>query len=39
MNTRDLPFLTTPGGTSWALALAVAASAASYWLLRRMRAS
>jgi zinc transporter len=38
MNTKDLPFLETPGGTWWALSVAVAASALSYWLLRRMRA-
>jgi zinc transporter len=38
MNTKDLPFLETPGGTWWAFAIAVAASAFSYWLLRRMRA-
>jgi zinc transporter len=38
MNTKDLPFLNTPGGTWWALLVAVAATALSYWLLRRMRA-
>ena len=38
MNTRDLPFLTTPGGTWWALLVAFAAGGVSYWALRRMRA-
>jgi len=38
MNTRDLPFLNTPGGTWWALLVAAAATALSFWLLRRMRA-
>lgn len=39
MNTADLPFLETPGGTWWALALCVAATAATLmgfrWLSRR----
>ena len=38
MNTKDLPFQNTDGGTWWALGVAVVASAASYWALRRMRA-
>jgi zinc transporter len=38
MNTKDLPFLNTAGGTWWALLVAAAATALSYWLLRRMRA-
>jgi zinc transporter len=38
MNTKDMPFQNTDGGTWMALLVAVAASAASYWALRRMRA-
>ncbi|HEY1474697.1 MAG TPA: CorA family divalent cation transporter [Pseudolabrys sp.] len=38
MNTKDLLWQNTEGGTWMALALAVAASALSYWALRRMRA-
>jgi zinc transporter len=38
MNTKDLPFQTTNGGTWMALAVAAIASAFSYWALRRMRA-
>jgi zinc transporter len=38
MNTKDLPFQNAPGGTWWALLVAAAATALSYWLLRRMRA-
>ncbi len=38
MNTKDLPFQTVDGGTWWALGLAVAATAVTYWLLRRIRA-
>jgi zinc transporter len=38
MNTKDLPFLNTAGGTWWALLVAACATAFSYWLLRRMRA-
>jgi zinc transporter len=38
MNTKDLPFQATDGGTWWAFAVALAASAISYWALRRMRA-
>jgi zinc transporter len=38
MNTKDLPFQNTAGGTWWALLAAAAATALSYWLLRRMRA-
>ncbi len=38
MNTKDLPFLNSDGGTWMALAVALIASALSYWALRRMRA-
>jgi zinc transporter len=38
MNTKDMPFQNTDGGTWMALGLAMVASAASYWALRRMRA-
>ena len=38
MNTKDLPFQTTDGGTWMAFAVALAASAVSYWALRRLRA-
>jgi len=38
MNTKDLPWQNTEGGTWLAFAVAVAASAASYWALRKMRA-
>ena len=38
MNTKDLPFQNSDGGTWWALAVALAASAISYWALRKMRA-
>jgi hypothetical protein len=38
MNTKDLLFQNTDGGTWLALAVALAASATSYWALRRMRA-
>jgi hypothetical protein len=38
MNPRDLPFLSAPGGSWWALAVAAAATELSYWLLRRLRA-
>ena len=38
MNTKDLPFQNSDGGTWWALAVALAASVISYWALRRMRA-
>ena len=38
MNTKDMPFQNTDGGTWMALLVAVAASAASYWALRRMHA-
>ena len=37
MNTKDLPWQNTEGGTWFALAVALAAAAASYWALRRMR--
>ncbi len=38
MNTKDLPFQNTDGGTWWALLVATAATALSYLVLRRMRA-
>jgi zinc transporter len=38
MNTKDLPFQATDGGTWWAFAVALLASAVSYWALRKMRA-
>ncbi len=38
MNTKDMPFQNTDGGTWMALVVAMAASAVSYWALRRMRA-
>lgn len=38
MNTEDLPFQHAHGGTWLALAVAAAATAVSYWALRRMRA-
>lgn len=38
MNTKDLPFQSSDGGTWWALAIAGASALASYWLLRRLRA-
>ncbi len=38
MNTKDLPFQSTDGGTWWALAIAVVSAVASYWMLRRLRA-
>jgi zinc transporter len=38
MNTKDMPFQNSDGGTWMALAVALAASAISYWALRRMRA-
>ena len=38
MNTKDLPFQNTDGGTWYAFALAVVAGAAAYWLLQRLRA-
>ena len=38
MNTKDMPFQNTDGGTWMALGVAMIASAASYWALRRMRA-
>jgi zinc transporter len=38
MNTKDLPWQNTDGGTWMALAVAMIASALSYWALRRMRA-
>jgi zinc transporter len=39
MNTRDLPFPNMPGGTWWALLVACAATALSYWALRRVNAT
>ena len=38
MNTKDLPFQNTDGGTWWAFLVAALAAAVSYWLLRRLRA-
>lgn len=38
MNTKDLPFQNTDGGTWFALALAAAAGAVTYWAIQRMRA-
>jgi len=38
MNTKDMPFQNTDGGTWLALLVAFAAGAVSYWALRRMRA-
>jgi zinc transporter len=38
MNTKDMPFQNTDGGTWFALIVAFAAGAVSYWALRRMRA-
>lgn len=38
MNTKDLPFLDTPGGTWFALAIALSAGAAAYWAIARLRA-
>jgi zinc transporter len=38
MNTKDMPFQNTDGGTWMALAVAFAAGALSYWALRKMRA-
>jgi zinc transporter len=38
MNTKDMFFQNTEGGTVLALVVALAASAISYWALRRMRA-
>jgi len=38
MNTKDMPFQNTEGGTWLALLVAFAAGAVSYWGLRRMRA-
>lgn len=38
MNTKDLPFQTIDGGTWYALALAAAAGAFTYWAIQRMRA-
>ena len=38
MNTKDMLFQNTDGGTWLALGVALAASAVSYWALHRMRA-
>jgi zinc transporter len=38
MNTKDMFWQTTDGGTVLAMMVAIAASAVSYWALRRMRA-
>jgi len=38
MNTKDMPFQNTEGGTWMAATIALAAAIACYWALRRMRA-
>ena len=38
MNTKDLPLLETAGGSWYALAIAAAAGAVTYWALQRLRA-
>ena len=38
MNTKDLPFQSTDGGTWFAMAIAASAGAFAYWLLKRLRA-
>jgi zinc transporter len=38
MNTKDLPFQQADGGTWFAFAIAAAAGAFAYWVLRRLRA-
>jgi zinc transporter len=38
MNTKDMPWQNTEGGTWLALGVAVVGSAITYWALRRMRA-
>jgi zinc transporter len=38
MNTRDMPFQNTDGGSWMALAVAFSAGAVTYWALRRLRA-
>jgi zinc transporter len=38
MNTKDMPFQNSDGGTWWALLIAFAAGGISYWALRKMRA-
>jgi len=38
MNTKDMPFQSGDGGTWYALLLAVAARALTWWLLRRTKA-
>ena len=38
MNTKDMPFQNTDGGTWYALAVAAAAGAFTYWALQRLRA-
>jgi zinc transporter len=38
MNTKDMPFQNTDGGTWMALLVAFAAGAISFWALRKMRA-
>lgn len=38
MNTKDLPFQDTAGGTWYAFAIAAAAGAFTYWALQRLRA-
>ena len=38
MNTKNLPFQNTDGGTWYALMIAAAAGATAYWVLQRLRA-
>jgi len=38
MNTKDLPFQNTDGGTWWAAAIAIGVTSLTYYLLRRIRA-
>ena len=38
MNTKDMPFQNTEGGTWWAALFALAAGLTCYWALRRLRA-
>ncbi|HEY0301629.1 MAG TPA: CorA family divalent cation transporter [Rhizomicrobium sp.] len=38
MNTKDMPFQNSDGGTWWALLVAFTAGAVTFWALRRLRA-
>jgi len=38
MNTKDLPFQNTDGGSWWAMVVALGAGLACFWALRRLRA-